>query len=119
MIYKHKRKKVRVIPDPQHPVIIDLVGENFIDVLRAKDIGEGGLSVYVPYQFNGCAIDREIELIITLPQIRSFKAAGMIRYKEQKQDFYFGICFTRIERKDLEKLKGYIRERSDQGFIVK
>ncbi len=119
MFYEHKRDKVRVIPDPQHPVIIDLVGENFIDVLRAKDIGEGGLSVYVPYQFNGCAIDREIELIITLPQVRSFKTAGMIRHKGQKQDLYFGISFTRVEKKDLEKLKEYINERSDQGYTVK
>ncbi len=119
MLYKHKRDKVRVIPDPQRPVIIDLVGENFIDVLRAKDIGEGGLSVYVPYQFNGCTIDREIEIIITLPQARSFKAVGMIRHKGQKQDLYFGISFTRVEKKDLEKLKEYINERSDQGHAVK
>ncbi len=119
MFYKHKRDKTRVIPDPQDPVIIDLVGENFIDVLRAKDIGEGGLSVYVPYQFNGCTIDREIELIITLPQVRSFKAAGMIRHKGQKQDLYFGISFTRIESKDLEKLRGYVTERSDKGTTVK
>lgn len=119
MFYKHKRNKVRVIPDPKHPVIIDLIGKNFIDVLRAKDIGEGGLSVYVPYQFNGCTIDREIELIVTLPKVRSFKAVGMIRHKGQKQDLYFGISFTRVETKDLEKLKEYINERSDQGYTIK
>ena len=119
MIYKHKRNQVRVIPDTLNPVIIDLVGENFIDILKAKDIGEGGLSVYVPYQFAGCIIDREIELIITLPEVRSFKTRGMIRHKGQKQGFYFGIAFTQIEQKDLEKLKGYIKIRTGQGHIVK
>ncbi len=119
MIYKHKRNQVRVIPDTLNPVIIDLVGENFIDILRAKDIGEGGLSVYVPYQFAGCIIDREIELIITLPEVRSFKTRGMIRHKGQKQGFYFGISFTQIEQKDLEKLKGYIKMRTEQGHIIK
>ena len=108
-----------MVPDPQHPVIIDLIGENFIDVLRAKDIGEGGLSVYVPYRFDGCIIDREIELIITLPQVRSFKATGMIRHKGQKQDFFFGISFMRVEGENLEKLQGYIKERSEQGYTVK
>ena len=119
MIYKHKRDRVRVIPDPLNPIIVDLAGENFIDVLRAKDIGEGGLSVHVPYQFAGCIINREIELVITLPGTRSFKAGGMIRHNGQKQDLYFGISFTYIKPEDLEKLKGYIQMRIDQGHTVK
>ncbi len=119
MIYKHKRDQVRVIPDPLNPIIVDLVGENFIDVLRAKDIGEGGLSVYVPYQFAGCIINREIEVVITLPGTRSFKAGGMIRHNGQKQDLYFGISFTYIKPEDLEKLKGYIQTRIDLGHTVR
>jgi hypothetical protein len=119
MVYKHKRDGVRVIPDPLNPIIVDLVGENFIDVLRAKDIGEGGLSVYVPYQFDGCIINREIEVIITLPGARSFKAGGMIRHSGKKQDLYFGISFTYIKPEDLEELKEYIKARTEQGQIVK
>jgi hypothetical protein len=118
MNYKHTRHKLRVLPDPQHPVIIDLVGENFIDVIKAKDIGEGGLSVYVPYQFAGCIIDHEIELIITLPTVRSFKVIGMIRHKGDRQGFYFGIAFTHIKQQDLDKLKEYIKTRADLGMIV-
>lgn len=118
MIYKHTRYQTRVIPDPLNPVIIDLVGENFIDVLKAKDIGEGGLSVYVPYQFAGCVIDREIELIITLPDVRSFKARGKIRHKGEKQGFYFGIAFKHIDEDNLKTLKEYIKVRADQGHIV-
>ena len=134
MIYKNKRNQIRVIPDPINPIIIDLVrvipdplkpifvdlvGENFVDVLKAKDIGEGGLSVYVPHQFTGCKIDHEIELVITLPKIRSFKASGLIRHKGEKQGFYFGIAFTHIEEKDLIKLRDYIKTRAEQGMIVK
>ena len=119
MIYKHKRNKIRVIPDHLSPVIIDLVGENFIDTLKAKDIGEGGLSVYVPYQFTGCIIDREIELIVTLPKVRSFKTSGLIRHKGEKQGFYFGIAFLHIEEKDLKALKGYIKTMGEQGRFVK
>jgi len=118
MIYKHKRHHTRVIPDPEHPVIIDLVGENFIDVLKAKDIGEGGLSVYVSYQFDGCIIDREIELIITLPESRSFKASGLIKHKGEKQGFYFGIVFTQIDNNNLKSLTTYIKTRADLGHIV-
>jgi hypothetical protein len=110
---------MRVIPDPLNPIIVDLAGENFLDVLRAKDIGEGGLSVYVPYQFAGCIIDREIELIITLPGTHGFKVGGMIRHNGQKQDLYFGISFTNIKQEDLEKLKGYIQMRIDLGHTVK
>lgn len=102
-----------------HPIIIDLVGENFIDVLKAKDIGEGGLSVYVPYQFEGCIIDREIELVVTLPGSRSFKTRGMIRHKGEKQGFYFGIAFTQIDKDDLGALKNYIEVRAALGEVVK
>jgi len=119
MIYKHKRYQTRVIPDPQDPIIIDLAGENFIDILKAKDIGQGGLSVFVPYQFEGCIINREIELVVTLPNARSFKTRGMIRHKGQRQGFYFGISFTHIERDNLKTLKGYVKMRADQGHIVK
>ena len=118
MIYKHKRNQTRVIPDPQHQIIIDIVGDNFIDVLNAKDIGEGGLSVYVPYQFAGCMIDHEIELIITLPTVRSFKTRGLIPHKGEKQGYYFGIAFTHIEENDLEKLKDYIKTRAELGKLV-
>jgi hypothetical protein len=93
--------------------MIDLIGENFIDILKAKDIGQGGLSVYVPYQFAGCIIDKEIEVVVTLPDTRSFKTSGMIRHKGQKQGFYFGIAFTHIEGEDLETLKSYIKIRAD------
>ncbi len=119
MIYKHKRHHTRAIPDPEHPVIVNLVGENFIDTIRAKDIGEGGLSVYVPYQFQGCVVDREVAIIITLPKVRSFKATGMIRHKGKKQGFYFGIAFTDIKDKDLQQLMDYIKERAELGSIVK
>ena len=118
MKHKNKRKKIRVLPDPQNPIIINLVGGNFIDILKAKDIGEGGLSVYVPYQFEGCITNREIELIITLPGVRSFKTRGMIRHKGEKQGFYFGIAFTYIDKIYLETLKDYIKTRADQGHIV-
>jgi len=118
MIYKHKRYQIRVLPDPLHPIIVDLVGENFIDVLKVKDIGEGGLSVYVPYQFDGCRIDREIDLVVTLPDARSFKTGGVIRHKGERQGFYFGIAFTHIGREDMEKLKSYIKMSADQGRIV-
>jgi hypothetical protein len=119
MIYKHKRYQTRVIPDPLNPIIIDLVGENFIDTLKAKDIGLGGLGVHVPYQFAGCIIDREIELVITLPHTHGFKIRGMIRHKGEKQGFYFGISFTHVEEENMEKLKGYIKMRVDQGYVVK
>ncbi len=119
MKYLHKRHKPRAIPDPKQPVVIDLVGDNFIDVLKAKDIGEGGLSVYVPYQFKGCIIDREIEIVITLPDRSSFKTTGLIKHKGEKQGFYFGIAFTHVNDKDIRTLKQYIETRIKLGQVVK
>ena len=118
MVYKNKRYLIRVMPDPENPLIIDLVGEKFVDVLRVKDIGEGGLSVYIPYQFNRCVINREIELVVTLPGAWSFKARGNIKHKEETPGDYFGISFTHIEEQDMEKVKEYIRMRADEGHVV-
>ena len=49
-----RRQFLRVSPDKEHAVSIDINGEGFIDVLNAEDISLGGISVRVPHGFKHC-----------------------------------------------------------------
>jgi hypothetical protein len=51
---KEKRCYIRVKPKDDEPVEIQLIGANFIDVLNAKDISEGGVGIFVEHDFEGC-----------------------------------------------------------------
>jgi hypothetical protein len=65
---QEKRRYVRVKPKPEEPVEVQLMGSNFIDVLYAKDISEGGIGIIVEHDFKDYDIGGLIDIIITLPK---------------------------------------------------
>src|SRR5512138_2195680 len=90
-----RRRHPRVMPYDAHPVEVQLVGTNFIEVLRATDISVGGIGVRVGYEFAGYDLDHEVDVIITLPGKRPFRARGKVRSKSARgRDHVFGVEFT-------------------------
>ena len=67
-------------PSKSEPVEVQIIGGNSIDILHARDISATGLGVFVPHGFEGCDLDQEVELVITLPGTRTFMARGVIRH---------------------------------------
>ncbi len=105
-----KRKYIRVQPLPDEPVEVHLIGENFIDVLKAKDISEGGLGIYVEHDFDGCRIGNFIDIIIKLPGENSFKVKGKIIHKNIPNAHFFGVEFIEIDEKSKAKIRNYVRK---------
>lgn len=105
-----RRQHPRVRPDNGKPVIIDLNGEDFIDILHARDISEGGVGILVPHQFAQCRVDEEVRLMITLPAPvnATVKATGKIRHKSGDA---FGVRFTQVSNGDRAKIRQYVRSR--------
>lgn len=101
------RRYPRAQPAPEAPVVVDINGEGFIDVLRARDISESGLGLYVPHNFTRCRIDGPVSLIVSLPPpIKgSFQVNGRIRHKG---DRYFGIQFTDLRPADQALIRRYV-----------
>ena len=87
------------------------MGGNSIDILHARDISATGLGVFVPHGFEGCIIHEEVELVITLPETRTFMARGIIRHVTQRDhpEQYFGVEFTSIEQRHRSQVIAYVQ----------
>ncbi|MCB1167537.1 MAG: PilZ domain-containing protein [Leptospiraceae bacterium] len=109
-IMQNKRRFVRVQPEAAAPVEVQLIGTDFIDILQAEDISEGGVRIIVPHAFQGCTIDAEIDLIITLPAAKSFKASGRIKHI-RADDTAFGVEFTDLPDHWRTELQSYVLQR--------
>ena len=93
------------------------MGSNSLDILRARDISLTGLGVYVSHGFEGCDVNSEVELVITLPRTRTFVCKGVIRHvsSEGEPGQYFGVEFTRVTDGNRAKIREYITRAADAG----
>lgn len=113
-----QQRGLRVLPENEHPVHIDINGENFLDIVRAIDISERGLGIRVPHEFKGCHIDKLVSLIVELPHPihQHFTAQGKIRHKTDK---VFGVTFIGLHGAERKKLQQYIAYRiKDEPWLV-
>ncbi len=118
-ISKNRRRRLRVLPEKSHPVIIDINGENFLEIVYAKDISSHGACVVIPNEFKGCKINKEVSVVISLPAPvnRSVLASGKIRHITGKS---FGISFFKLSRKDKSRVKQYVTHRiKDRSQFIK
>ena len=102
----------RVRPKKSEPIEVQIMGEGFLEVLHARDISCGGVGVLVSHGFEGYDLDQEVELILSLPGVRSFCIGGRIRHSsEYRGDTFFGVEFVDLPREDRRKIKRYVKER--------
>lgn len=88
----NRRRFERFRPKPDKPVRVDINGENFLDILNAYDIAEGGIGFHADHPFAGRSIERPVHLVIGLPRPVDalLSAEGKIRYADGRG---FGIEF--------------------------
>lgn len=103
----------RVEPLRSAPVEVQIMGRGSLDVLRARNISATGLGVYVPHGFAGIDLSQEVELVVTLPGVRSFLARGIVRHVTDSADdaHHFGVELTGIADKHREAVLAYVRSR--------
>lgn len=122
MLYGFKnerRRKIRVIPEKSDPIIININGENFIEIVYASDISVSGIGIVVPYGFEGCRIDKDVSIVVTLPipEKRSVLCSGQIRHIRNSN---FGVHFNNIEKETHMLLRNYVSTRLiDQAWYLK
>jgi c-di-GMP-binding flagellar brake protein YcgR len=110
---KERRPTARVRPPRSEPIVVHITGSNSIDILAARDISQSGLGVYVPHRFEGCDLDSEVGLVITLPSTKAFVARGVIKHRTDagESSAFFGVEFTRITDAHRELIDCYISDR--------
>jgi hypothetical protein len=86
------------------------MGTNSLDILHARDISVRGLGVLVPHLFEGCDIDSRVELVVTLPGVRSFLATGTVRHRTREDEpaAVFGIEFHDLSKANRARVRAYV-----------
>lgn len=105
----NQRAAERVQPPQSQAIEVQIMGTDHLDVLPVKDISVSGIGVRVPHRFAGCDLGTEVELVITLPGLRSFRAYGIIRHWVGSSSDHFGVEFTSIDTRHVSQISSYIK----------
>ena len=107
---KTRRRYFRAVPEAEHPIHLDINGENFIEILTAVSISQEGIGIRVPHGFKGCEINNQVELVLSLPYPinQSIVIFGEIRYVA---NLMFGVIFTKMSSENNKIIRKYIKHR--------
>jgi hypothetical protein len=108
-----RRKYLRVAPDREYPVRVDINGSNFIDILQALDISQGGVGVRVNHGFNGCDLEGAVSFVIEIPVPKHALLRGSGRIKHISGN-RFGIIFDTLPDSVVSQIREYIAFRIKQ-----
>ncbi|MFL0797756.1 MAG: PilZ domain-containing protein [Cellvibrionaceae bacterium] len=118
-----RRRHLRVLPKAEDPVRIDINGGNFIEILTATDISEGGLGIQVKHGFQGCSINDSVSFVIELPissedskgKNTLVRLHGKIRHVTGDR---FGVSFSPVSDSNRKAIKGYVASRlREQSWV--
>lgn len=112
---KKKRRYPRVSPEKGRPIRVDINGVDFLEIVYADNLSEGGLAMVVPHEFKGCRIDQPVSLIVSLPEPEraNISVSGTIRYISYTRQT-FGVAFVNLKKEDRKKIQRYVSYRLGQ-----
>lgn len=85
------------------------MGDDTLNILWARDISLSGLGVQVPHGFRDADLERELDLVITLPGTRSFLARGVVRHANNVAvPNYFGVELTSLRTVHRDEVRKFI-----------
>ena len=116
---KNSRRYFRAVPEAEHPIHLDINGENFIEILTAVSISQKGIGIKVPHGFKGCKINKQVELVLSLPYPinQSILLFGKIRHIANTK---FGVSFTKMSNESKKIIRKYIQYRiKDEPFHIR
>jgi hypothetical protein len=104
---ENQRQYFRVSPQRGAPVRDDINGDDFIEVIKAVDISEGGIRIIVPHRFEGCHTNEPVSLIICLPAPINKELSVKGKIKHVSKDS-FGVHFIGLDHKARAEVRRYI-----------
>lgn len=91
------------------------MGDGFLDVFAARDISAGGVSIMVPHRFEGCSIEDDVDLVVSLPGVRPFMARGRIVHRTKTSHEFFGVEFSRLANAHATLIERYVDARLSES----
>jgi c-di-GMP-binding flagellar brake protein YcgR len=105
-----------VKPHSAQPIEIQVLGNGFIEVLKARDISVGGIGVYVPHGFAGCDINSELQILVKIPGTKPFLTQARVRNLGKGSDSaFFGVEFVNLSAWGKERVERYVSQRLAEG----
>ena len=92
------------------------MGEGFLDIVKARDISEGGVGVWIPHGFSGCNIESYVELVVTLPGRKPFMVTGSVKHDSENKagERFFGIEFAKLSPKHCARIRSFVTRRAEE-----
>lgn len=88
------------------------MGKDFIDTFQVVDISVGGVGVRVPHHFDGCGINEEVEVVLSLPGGRPMQTRGTIRHlREEPGGSLFGLQFSALSASHRGAIEKFVEHR--------
>jgi c-di-GMP-binding flagellar brake protein YcgR len=113
---KEQRRHARVIPMTHEPVEVQVMGGAFLEVVTALDISVGGVCIDVAHGFSQPEMSEKVQLILTLPGKKSFKAQGTIRHLTVAGGSgCFGVEFTELDPVHRKMIETYVEQMLHHG----
>lgn len=115
---QQRRKHIRITPQSSQPIRIDINGGNFIEILRATDISEGGVGIKVEHGFKGCAINNNVAFVIELPNKSKnvlISLQGKIRHLSGDR---FGVSFSLIPESAKQAIRNYVASQLREQSLI-
>ncbi|MBF0363817.1 MAG: response regulator [Oligoflexia bacterium] len=106
---------VRVTPDYSEPIRVDIIKDEQVDIVRAKDISLNGISLYVSAIDSTNIINTTLECIISLPRKKPFKVTATLKHIGSNDQYYLGLEFKKISEDAKEEIRKYIFKRLQES----
>lgn len=107
-----KPRYARVRPVPDQPVQVQVMGPGLLEIVRARDLSRSGLALAIPDGFPELEPDREVELVILLPERRPVRAAGEVRHvTELFTERFLGVELVEMAEAHRAALEDYVADR--------
>jgi PilZ domain len=109
-IRRERRKHSRIVPTPDKPAELQIMGKDFLEIPEVRDISENGLAISVPHKFNGHKPTQEVDLLLTLHGQGTVRAKGAIRRVSYTRNdtATFGVELVDIDEQDRAKIRNYV-----------
>jgi c-di-GMP-binding flagellar brake protein YcgR len=117
VIRPERRRKSRVVPPPDKPAELQIMGKDFLEIPEVRDISDSGVAISVPHKFNGHKPTQEVDLLLTLHGQGTVRARGAIRHVSytRSDTATFGVELVDIDEADRTKIRRYLTQVEEDG----
>lgn len=108
---------LRVRPDPDEPLKVLLLNDDRSDAFEARDVSVTGIGIFAPHRFAGWDLDRQVRLIVLLPNCQPFLARARIVHASHREREFFGLEFVDLHENKRREIEQYVQRLTKKEMV--